>query len=69
MSSFTTYKTISGREIKVRPNYSKRHFTIKTDAATYRTYKMNQDEFDSNEFNTGNDWQQFLRSDDYYKVR
>lgn len=69
MTSFTTYTTISGREIKVRPNYSKRHFTIKTGSATFRTNEMSEEEFESNEMNTGNDWQQFLNSGDYYKVK
>lgn len=68
MKTFTTYTTISGRLIKVRSNQSKRHFTIKTDSATFRAYQMTQEEFDSCENNTGNDWNQFLKSDDYYKV-
>lgn len=68
MKTYTKHTTITGREIKVRSNRSKRHFTIQTDAATYRTYPMSQEEFDSCEHNTGNDWNQFLKSDDYYKV-
>lgn len=69
MTSFTEHTTISGRVIKVRPNYSKRHFTIKTDSGTFRTNEMSNEEFESNEFNTGNDWQQYLNAGDYYKVR
>jgi len=69
MTRFSTYTTISGRVLKVSSNQSKRHFTIKTESATYRTYPMSREEFNSNEFNTGNDWAQFLKSDDYYKVR
>jgi len=68
MSNFTTYTTISYGKIKVRPNYSKRHFTIKTETNKFRTYEMSEEEFESNEFNTANDWQQFLKSDDYYSI-
>lgn len=64
-----TLKTVTGRILKVSANQSKRTFTIKTESATYRTLPMNQVEFESCEFNTGNDWNNFLKSDDYYKVR
>jgi len=64
-----TFKTITGRTLKVSSNKSKRTYTIKTDAATYRTSPMTKDEFESCEYNTGNDWSYFLRSNDYYKVR
>lgn len=58
--------------IKVSANQSKRTFTIRCYDnsvlyAKYRTNKMSQDEFDSEEMNTENDWKQFLKSDDYYK--
>lgn len=61
-------KTISGRELKVSSNKSARTFTIRTDAAKFRTHPMNKEEFNSCLNNTGNDWQQFLNSGDYYKV-
>lgn len=67
-STFTEHKTISGRVIKVRPNHSKKFFTIITESGKYRTNRMGEEEFDSAENNTGNDWQQFLKTDDYYKV-
>lgn len=59
--------------IKVTANQSKRTFTIRkydNDKvyAKYRTYPMSQEEFDSEEMNTENDWKQFLKSDDYYIV-
>jgi arsenate reductase-like glutaredoxin family protein len=68
MNEMKILKTISGRIIKINTNYSKRTFTIKTKSAKYRTYPMSKEEFQSCEHNTGNDWQQFLRSNDYYKV-
>lgn len=69
MRSFTKHTTNTGKEIKVRSNQSKRHFTIKTKSGIYRTYKMSQEEFDSCEHNTGNDWNQFLKSNNYYRVK
>ena len=63
-----TYKTISGENIKIGTNYSKRTFTIITETAKYRTIKMDKIEFQSCLHNTGNDWKQFLKSDDYYSI-
>jgi hypothetical protein len=63
-----TLRTISGEEIKVSSNKIKRTFTIKTDGGKYRTNQMSHEEFDSCLFNTGNDWKQFLKSGDYYKI-
>jgi hypothetical protein len=65
----TTFKTNTGREIRVAANYSARTFTIKTDVATYRTIRLSREEFESCENNTGQDWMRFLNSSDYYKVR
>jgi hypothetical protein len=61
-------KTISGREIKINANQSKRTFTIRTESGKYRTYPMTVEEFEDNENNTANDWQDFLNGSDYYKV-
>tara|TARA_R110000751_G_scaffold83052_1_gene166892 strand:- start:796 stop:1002 length:207 start_codon:yes stop_codon:yes gene_type:complete len=60
--------------IKATPNYSKRTFTLRCYSdgvfyAKYRTTQMTQDEFDTEEYNTQNDWEQFFKSDDYYTVR
>jgi hypothetical protein len=59
--------------ITATANQSKRTFTIRKFIdgklfAKYRTTQMNQEEFDSGEMNTENDWKQFLKSSDYYKV-
>lgn len=62
-------KTITGREINVRANKSKRTFTIRTDAGKYRTLPFSRQEFEQAEmFWTGQDWQNFLKTDSYYKV-
>lgn len=63
-------KTITGREIKVKANYSARTFTIRTEIAKYRTHPMSKDEFRTALYDTADDWQNFLnRTDDYYKVK
>jgi len=60
--------------IKVTANQSKWTFTIRKyyDGklfAKYRTIKMSQFDFDSEEMNTKNDWKHFLKSNDYYVVK
>lgn len=55
--------------LKVISNKSLRHFTIiKEDGTKYRTFQMTREEFKSNERNTINDWNDFLKSGDYYKI-
>lgn len=69
MSTTTTHTTISGKEIKVRANHSKRSFTIKTDSGKYRTYSMDAGDFNDARRNwNGNDWQSFLNSESYIKL-
>jgi len=62
-------KTITGRVLKVSANKAKRRFTIQTVSDTYRTFQMTKEEFNSCQSNTANDWANFLKSDDYYKVK
>lgn len=62
------------QEIKVKANEAKKTFTIRTYVdgklnAKYRTIKFSKEEFESNEYNTDNDWFQFLRTSDYYAVK
>ena len=60
--------------ITVAANQSNRTFTIRKkysdgSGVKYRTTKMNQEDFDSEERNTENDWKYFLNNSyDYYKV-
>ncbi len=72
-------------EIKVKitavANHKDRTFTIrkyykdlrlkysKTDITKYRTIKLEKSEFNSCLYNTEADWLQFLKSNDYYKVK
>ena len=60
--------TITGSLIKVTPNERNRTFTIRTDGAKYRTLRMSMDDFASAKYWTGNDWSQFLKTDEYYRV-
>ena len=64
-------QTITGREFLVTSNKSKRHYTL-ADTSTetkYRTLPMSKAEFNSAEYWTGNDWSQFLKTDEYYLVK
>ena len=54
---------------KATANHSKRTFTIRKNGTTYRTFKMDKEEFNSALYWTENDWQHFLKSSDYYKVK
>ena len=63
-----TLTTISGRQIKISANHSKRTFTIKTESGKYRTFPMSKKEFNDHYRNTGNDWQNFLNSGSYFTV-
>jgi len=57
------------RQITATPNHSARTFTIRTGTAKYRTFKLDKAEFNSCLYNTSNDWEQFLKSDEYYPVK
>lgn len=69
MKAFKIMTTVTGRTIKVLANKTKRYFTIKTESAAYRTYTMTRDEFNSCESMTGNDWSNFLKSDNYFVLK
>lgn len=63
----------SNETIKAAANQQTRTFTLRKYIdgevfAKYRTIPMSKEEFRSCENNTSNDWKQFLKSDDYYKV-
>jgi hypothetical protein len=59
--------------ITVKPNHRVRTFTIRKYEngkcyVKYRTIPLSKEEFNSCMYNTENDWKQFLKSSDYYKV-
>lgn len=61
--------------IKATPNHSKRTFTLrKYDGkniliAKYRTWPMTTIEFNDNEYNTTNDWLNFLKTGTYNLIK
>ena len=66
-------KTISGRTIEVKGNQSKRTYTIRCTEENgcklkYRTVPMSKEDFANAEYWTANDWQQFLKTDEYYSI-
>jgi len=64
-----TVTTITGQEIRVTPNNSSRTFTLRTNGSKYRTFKMDKDDFRSAKHWTGNDWKEFLKTDEYSRVK
>lgn len=59
--------------VKANPNFSKRTFTIRRYAgrtvyAKYRTNPMPWREFSDNLNNTSEDWENFLRTQEYHKL-
>jgi hypothetical protein len=61
--------TISGRKINATPNHRNRTFTIRTESGKYRTFPMNKAEFRSCLHNTANDWQNYLKYDQYEVIK
>ena len=60
-------------KIIATPNYRNRTFTLRIfnkegRKAKYRTLPMNKEEFEKELNNTINDWKQFLKTDEYYKI-
>ena len=62
--------TITNEVYRISSNKQKRTFTIRTNSAKYRTLQFSEEEFFfADTFWTGNDWKQFLKTDEYYKVK
>jgi hypothetical protein len=60
-------------KLTATPNYSKKTFTIRKyyDDGTilkYRTIQLSPEDFENELMNTKNDWINFLRSEDYYRI-
>ena len=61
--------TITNEVYRISSNKQKRTFTIRTNSAKYITLQFSEEEFFfADTFWNGNDWRQFLKTDDYYKV-
>ena len=62
-------QTITGRTIVIISSHkTNRTYTIKTDSGKYKTFPMSKEEFNEAEYWTGNDWNQFLKGDDYARI-
>lgn len=55
--------------MKATANKSKRTYTLRVNGNKYRTITMSKQEFESAYYWTQNDWKQFLKTDEYYKVK
>ena len=62
-------KTISGCTITATPNYKKRTFTIRTETGKYRTFPMSKQKFNSSIHDTANDWQNYLKYENYLVIK
>lgn len=61
--------TNTNEVLRISSNKAKRTFTIRTNYAKYRTLPFTKEEFEQADlFWTGNDWKQFLKTDEYFKV-
>ena len=61
--------TFTNEIFKISSKKQKRTFTIRTKYAKFRTLQFTKEEFEHADFFwTGNDWKQFLKTDEYYKV-
>lgn len=66
-----TLKTRTHSTIKISSNKRDRTYTIRTEAAIYRTIPFDEYEFNSARKWTGDDWNNFLlnQNDEYYRVK
>ena len=55
--------------MKATANKSARTYTLRFDGNKYRTVRMSKEEFDNAYYYTENDWKNFLRGSEYYKVK
>ena len=61
--------TITNEIYRISSNKGKRTFTIRTNSAKYRTLQFSEEEFFfADSFWDAQDWKQFLKTDDYYKI-
>ena len=62
--------SITGKQFKLSFNQSKRTVTIWSNGSKYRSQQMDKQEFAAAQRDwTGNDWQQFLRTNEYSVIK
>ena len=69
MRALKHVKTGCGKEYALSFNNKKRVVTIYSDGTMYRTYPMDKEDYNSASYWTGNDWSNFMKTDDYYRVK
>ena len=62
------------KTIKATANHHAQTFTLRVYhdnklTSKYKTFLMDKNEFDSCLHNTEKDWKQFLKSEEYYKIK
>jgi len=63
-------KSITGREFRITSNKRKKTITIHEGSNKYRTYPMSKNDFEhARDYWTGNDFVQFLKTNEYYVVK
>jgi hypothetical protein len=55
--------------MKATQNKSARTYTLRVNGNKYRTFPMSKEEFENAYYHTENDWNNFLKGNDYYKVK
>jgi hypothetical protein len=55
--------------MKATQNKSARTYTLRVNGNKYRTFPMTKQEFENAYYHTENDWNNFLKGNDYYKVK
>lgn len=56
-------------EITVKSNKSKRTYTIAYNGGKFRTSELSKPEFQELDFNTNNDWYNYLRNNEVTKIK
>lgn len=56
-------------DMNITANKAKRTFTIRKNGSKYRTTRMSKQEFETCLYNTLSDWDNFLKSNQYYIVK
>ena len=64
-----TLTSSTGRKFEITSNKSARTFTIRVDGSKYRTYPMSKEDFNNASYWTGEDWNYFFITKDFYKVK
>ena len=62
-------EAIIAKQNKAKRTFTLRCYSFNNIYAIYRTIPMSKQEFENAYYWTLNDWKQFLKTDEYYKVK